>query len=424
MANEHDEKLRICLLAETFYPEAKDGLTQHAYQLAESLISKGAELFVITRKMERESRRFELVGNVPVTRIPPVGRLKGKGWKAVGPLLQLLTIMPLLLIRFRNRYDVIMVSGIRILSIPAVLMSIAFGKISIIKIESPSELHQEISTESLKKMNLSKSSPMLKLLQAVRNPLVRRADYFVAISSEIKQQLIDIGVDTNKIFCISNGIDITKFSPPSEETRSNLRRKLSLPPDAIIVVYTGRLVRSKGILVLVEIWNKLLRNNSNIHLLLVGSGKGSFDNCEDELHRYIKEHKLEEHISITGSVDNVNEYLMASNIFVLPSEYEGFSLALLEGLACALPAVATRVGGATDLIQDCRNGILIDPNDKQGLETAIGWMLEKRSEWEAIGKSARERAERYSIDVVANKYIDLFERLVENRNLEKSFRNS
>lgn len=424
MIRKNRERVRICLLAETFYPEAKDGLTQHAYQLAESLISKGAKLFVITRKMERESSRFELVGNVPVTRIPPVGHLKGKGWKALGPLLRLLTIMPLLLIKFRNRYDVIMVSGIKILSIPAVLMSIAFGKISIIKIESPSELHEEICAQSLKRMNLSKSSPMVRLLRAVRNPLIKRADYFVAISSEIKQQLIDIGVDSNKILCVSNGIDITKFSPASEETRSELRRKLSLPADATIVVYAGRLVISKGILVLVEIWNNLLRNNNNIHLLLVGSGKGSFDDCEDELSSYMKEHGLEKHISITGSVDNVNEYLMASNIFVLPSEYEGFSLALLEGLACALPAVATKVGGATDLIQNCRNGILIDPKDKQGLETAIGWMLEKRPQWETIGKNARESAERYSIDLVANKYIELFEYLIESKALEKSFRTS
>lgn len=424
MIRKNGERLRICLLAETFYPEAKDGLTQHAYQLAESLISKGAELFVITRKLERESRGYELVGNVPVTRIPPVGRLKGKGWKAVGPLLRLLTIMPLLLIRFRNRYDVIMVSGIRILSIPAVLMSIAFGKISIIKIESPSELHEEISAQSLKRMKLSKSSFIVRLLRTMRNPLIKRADYFVAISSEIKQQLIDIGVDSNKILCVSNGIDTTKFSPASEETRSNLRKKLSLPGDAIIIVYVGRLVISKGILVLVEIWNNLLQHNNNIHLLLVGSGKGSFDDCEDELNSYIKEHGLEKHVLITGSVDNVNEYLMASNIFVLPSEYEGFSLALLEGLACALPAVATRVGGATDLIQNCKNGILIDPKDKQGLETAIGWILEKRQQWDAIGKSARESAERYSIDVVANKYIDLFEHLVNSKTLEKPFRTS
>ncbi|MCP2500369.1 MAG: glycosyltransferase family 4 protein [Deltaproteobacteria bacterium] len=107
MTDTHETAVRICFLAEIFYPEVKDGLTQHAYQLAESLISEGAELFVITRKMGQESKEFEIVGNVPVRRISPIGRLKGKGWKAVLPLMRLLTFMPILLIKYRKRYDII-----------------------------------------------------------------------------------------------------------------------------------------------------------------------------------------------------------------------------------------------------------------------------------------------------------------------------
>ena len=276
MTDKHKIRLKICFLAEIFYPEVKDGLTQHAYQLAESLISEGAELFVITRKMGQESRKFELVGNVPVRRIPPIGRLKGKGWKAVLPLMRLLTLIPILLIRYIKRYDIIFVSGVKILSIPAILMSIAFGKISVIRIESPSELYEDISSDSLRRMKISKSSRIIKLLFKARNYLVRKADCFIAISSEIRQQLIDIGVDDNKILCISNGINIKKFSPAPANIKSGLRHKLSLPEDAIIFVYTGRIVVSKGILLLLEVWKQLLLQYNNIHLLLVGSGKRFF----------------------------------------------------------------------------------------------------------------------------------------------------
>jgi len=415
MIDRHKTPLKICFLAEIFYPEVKDGLTQHAYQLAESLISAGAELFVITRKMGQESRKFELVGNVPVRRIPPIGRLKGKGWNAVLPLMRLLTLIPILLIRYIKRYDIIFVSGVKILSIPAILMSIGFGKTSVIRIESPSELYEDISSDSLRRMKISKSSRIIKLLFKTRNYLVRKADCFIAISSEIRQQLIDIGVDDNKILCISNGINIKKFSPVPANIKSGLRQKLSLPEDAIIVVYSGRLVVSKGILLLLEVWKQLLLQNNNIHLLLVGSGKGSFDDCDREAYDYMVKQKLEKNVSLTGSVDNVNEYLMASDIFVLPSDYEGFSLALLEGLACALPSIATKVGGAADIIQNYKNGLLINPKDKEGLKTAIEWMLEQRPQWETMGKRARESAEKHSIEAVANTYFELFEHLKEGK---------
>ncbi|MCP2500370.1 MAG: glycosyltransferase family 4 protein, partial [Deltaproteobacteria bacterium] len=267
----------------------------------------------------------------------------------------------------------------------------------------------------MRRMKLSNSSRTLKLLFKARNSLVRKADYFIAISSEIRQQLVDIGVDDNKIVCISNGINIKKFSPVPENIKSLLRRKLSLPEDETIFVYTGRIVVSKGILLLMEVWKQLLLQYNNIHLLLVGSGKGSFDDCDREAYDYMIKQKLEKHISLTGSVDNVNEYLMSSNIFVLPSDYEGFSLALLEGLACGLPSIATKVGGANDLIQNYKNGLLISPKDKEGLKTAIEWMLEQRPQWETMGKRARESAEKYSIEAVANTYIELFEHLKERK---------
>lgn len=415
MAESRKSAIRVCFLAEIFYPEVKDGLSRHAHQLAGSLISKGVELFVITRKMKRESKPFELVGNVPVQRISPVGRFKGKGWNAVVPLIRLLIVAPCLLVRYIRRYDIVMVSGVKILSLPAVLMSMAFRKISIVKIESPSELYEDVSVESLRRMRLSTTSPILKALRMMRNRVIRRADHFIAITPEIRRQLMDIGVDERKIVCIENGIDIERFSPAQAGTRNGLRRKLSLPEDAAIVAYAGRLVVSKGILRLAEAWESLLSSRKDIHLLLVGTGQGSFDDCEVELKEYVAAHGFEKHVSFTGSVDNVDEYLMASNIFVLPSDYEGFSLALLEGLACALPTVATRVGGAIDLIQNGRNGLLIEPKDTQELKAALEWVLERRQQWEEMGRRARESARKYGIDDVADKYIALFARLMERK---------
>lgn len=386
----------------------------HAYNLARNLISKGLEVFVITRQTDLPSPDCEYVGNILVTRIPPRGQLRGRGWKALGPILLFLARVSYLLLKNVGRYDVIMLSGLKVLPIPAVLVSMVARKKCLIRVESPIELQEEVTTESLRKMNLSRSSILLKLWRGIRNMLVRHADCVAAISLEIKQELIGIGVDPYKIRCIPNGVDTDKFCPVPKDEVLKMRQELSLPTDKIVFTFTGRLAVSKGVLVLIPVWRELMQKYGDIHLVLIGSGKGSHDSCERELRDYIEAHKLGQSVSITGEVDNVYEYLRASDVFVFPSEYEGFSLSLLEALACGLPTVATRVGAASELIEDHKNGILVNPNDRQGMQTEIEWLLNHRDVWVDMGRNARKSIiEECSIEAVAKKHLDIFMELQE-----------
>ena len=74
-----------------------------------------------------------------------------------------------------------------------------------------------------------------------------------------------------------------KFYPVSNEEEIRLRKKLFLPLEKTIFIFTGRLALSKGVLPLIESFNYLRQKYNNIHLLFVGSGKNSFDDCENEL---------------------------------------------------------------------------------------------------------------------------------------------
>jgi glycosyltransferase involved in cell wall biosynthesis len=145
--------------------------------------------------------------------------------------------------------------------------------------------------------------------------------------------------------------------------------------------------------------------------LLLGSGKGSFDSCEEELRDYLRDHRLGSTVAFAGEVDNVHEYLQASDIFVFPSEYEGFSLAIVEAMFSGLPVVATRVGSAPELIEDRYNGLLIGPKDAAELRAAIEWLLENRERWATMGERARESVlDRYRIESVADKHLDVLSR--------------
>ena len=175
---------------------------------------------------------------------------------------------------------------------------------------------------------------------------------------------------------------------------------------------TGRLIGSKGLLLLLEVWSELVEHNRDIQLVLVGTGAGSHDSCESELRAYVKSHNLEDSVLFTGEVSNVNEYLQASDIFVFPSEHEGFSLSLVEALACGLPSVVTAVGEAPELIENYKTGILVNPKDKQDLKGALNWLLHHKDSWAAMKQQARQRGEQFSLETIADRYYELFLKLL------------
>jgi glycosyltransferase involved in cell wall biosynthesis len=407
---------RICWLIETFYPVINDGTAIHNYQLSRSLSAKGVELLVITRQTDPPSSALERIGNMVVKRIPPGGLMKGKGWRALGPQLLFLLRVFFLLLQKRSQYDIVVVSGFKMLSVPAVLARVLAQKKCVIKAESPMELREDISSESLRKMGLSQDFLGVRLFRKLRNSLVNKADCFIAISGEIGQEFVGLGMNQQQVKTIPNGIDTNKFSPVSSEQKHRIRQRLSLPKDRTIFSFTGRLAASKGVLLLIRAWKDLVQQYPGIHLVVVGSGttKLSFDSCEEELVNYIKTHSLGATVTLTGQVDNVQAYLQASDAFVFPSDYEGFGLAIVEALACALPAVITRVGVANEYIQDYQNGILINPKDQAGLTEAMSWLLNHRNLWSSIGSNARKGiSSKYSIEVVAEKYLDVFRELVK-----------
>jgi glycosyltransferase involved in cell wall biosynthesis len=125
------------------------------------------------------------------------------------------------------------------------------------------------------------------------------------------------------------------------------RRRLLLP-DGLLAIYTGRLSRAKGLLMLLEVWTPIARAHPDVHLILVGSGERSFDGCEQELREHVRRNDLQSRVTFTGHVENVAEYLHASDLFVSCSDSEGFGLSLVEAMAAERPCVSTSVGVAPE----------------------------------------------------------------------------
>jgi glycosyltransferase involved in cell wall biosynthesis len=381
----------------TFFPYVGGGET-HARLLCREMIRLGAEVFVITRRTSPELAKRDTVDGIPVERVPPVAS------RRLAKYLMLLPVFFRLAARRRD-YDVILVSGLRLLGIPGVLAAILFRKTCILRAASCGELSGAFIWDSPHIEEKGRSRWYFRAMVAMRNKLLFKARGFLGISEAIGDEYRECGVPEGKIAVINNGTDTELFQPVDDEARRTLRQELGLP-DGWIAAYTGKLNRGKGLDFLLEVWKDFAPQHPGAHLVLVGSGSGNFLSQEDALRAYVAEHGLSDSVTFTGFVQNVHAYLQAANIFVFPSENESLSNALIEALACGLPCLASNIGGIPDTVRDEFNGRLLPARSHADWLEALEQAWDNPALIARWSEQGRARImERNSMEAVARRHL-------------------
>jgi glycosyltransferase involved in cell wall biosynthesis len=407
--------LRIYWLTSEFFPPETGGTGMLAARLTQGLAARGIDVRVATRQTQPVCPPDERVGAVRVRRLGAGGRMKGAGWRALPAMLGFIAGLARLLIRERGHYDLVVVSGMKTIPLAAVPVCRLLRKGCVVRLESPFELVEPISAESLHMMHGVIGRSLSRILKALQVAVLRRADRVVAISADIAARLASFDVPAARIARIPNAVDLSRFEPASPTLRHALRERFGFAPGRVIVLYVGRLSRAKGIMTLVEIWPRLVAQYPNIQLVMVGSGKDSWDDCEPDILEYVRKQALESSVTLAGHSTDVHEYLQASDLFVSPSDYEGFSLTLVEALGCALPVVTTAVGAVPEIIRHGENGFVCAPKSAPELQAALAEALDRRADWPGIGKRARESAEAFGVPQVVESYLDLLNNLSAER---------
>jgi glycosyltransferase involved in cell wall biosynthesis len=282
----------------------------------------------------------------------------------------------------------------------------------VLKADSNGEMSGAFFDRGRQALGLASDSTLFRLFLTLRNRILRRADRFVAISTDIAEELQRHGVRPEEIELVTNSVDTSLFSPVNPGTKAALRQRLLLPADQTIVTFTGRLVSYKGLPLLLRVWEQVQRVHSQAMLLLVGSGGLDMHNCEADLREFVQAKGLQHSVRFTGDVHNVHEYLQASDIFVFPTEKEAFGISLVEAMACSLPVIATPTGGVKDILVDRQNGLLVEAGSFELLYDAIHRLITDPSLASSLGRAARLTARaRYAREVVLEKYIELFSRI-------------
>jgi glycosyltransferase involved in cell wall biosynthesis len=231
-------------------------------------------------------------------------------------------------------------------------------------------------------------------------------DQIVCVSEAVARYAESrIGLPTNKVTVIPNGIDLDDFR--HVPTRSQTRKMLGLPTDVLVVGSVGRPRPVKGFHLLLQAYIAIEKRFPDSRLVLVGNGPD-----EERLKGMAVATGLQHKIIFLNDRQDIPSVLQAFDLFVLPSIWEGMPNVLLEAMAASLPILATQVGGVAELLQPNQAGILVPPGDLHALTEAMAFLLANPELRKDLGNHARAWVEtayeiRNSVDKVESLYMSL-----------------
>ena len=216
-------------------------------------------------------------------------------------------------------------------------------------------------------------------------------DAVIYVSSGVYEEALRMGLaPPGRAVVVSNGIDLSRYeaAPPDD-----LRSQMAVPPGAMVLSCVARLSEQKGIDVLLRAAARLGCDVGEWRMWLIGDGpeRAALETRADEL-------GLASRVCFLGYRDDVADLLMASDIFVLASRYEAMPMAVVEAMAAGLPCVVTDVGENPRLVQHGVTGLVVKPEDADGLATALGALLTDPARCRAMGDVARRRASEFSVE--------------------------
>ena len=190
----------------------------------------------------------------------------------------------------------------------------------------------------------------------------------------------------------SNGIDTSYFNPKhfSLEENKNLKLQLNINDNDFVFIFVGRIVSDKGINELVTSFSKLVKENNNVKLLLVGPFEEELDPLKKETLTQIETNK---NIIYVGFQNDVRPYFAISDVLVFPSYREGFPNVVMQAGAMGLPSIVSNINGCNEIIEHNVNGLIIAVKEIEAIYNAMNKMLLTNNMKENTRKIIEERYE-------------------------------
>ncbi len=263
----------------------------------------------------------------------------------------------------------------------------------------------------MSRRSLNRYQQKFPLVKRIECWLHQRMGACIGNSKAVTSELLEEGASASKVKLIYNGLDSETFQPNLALRESKLA-ELGIVEPVIICTVVANLIAYKGHLDLVDAVAKCRsRLDHRLVILLIGRNDG----MQDEIQARIDHLGLSDTFIFLGSRGDTPDWLCASDFLVLASHEEGFSNVILEAMACALPVVATDVGGNSEAIMDSITGLLVPKCDPKRLGIAIETLVNDSSLRSNYGRRGRERVcEYFSLQHCVREYEDMYKNLLNH----------
>ena len=362
------------------------GDERKAKKLAMKLMEKGIQVSVVAGRL-RGFKKFEYVDVIPVYRIFCLWWIKGI--RKIGIYIYMLSLC-MFMVSMRREYDIIHCPNTSHATFVCVLIGRIMNKKIITKIG-----REDCLDVNLRKLFYS-GSTMINIIR-------KGVDKAIAIDTGTLRTLKKEEFSKEQIVNIPNGVDLPQILNPNELSKN--KDKLGITDYDNIVTCVSRFRPEKGHEVLLKAWQEVLKKKPNAILLLIGDGETLIERKQNAENLGISKK-----IQFTGKVFNVQDYLYVSDVFILPSQREGLSNALLEAMASGLPCIASNVGGNVEVIKHGENGLIFESGNSKQLAECVLRLLDDKELSQKFGGNARLTVlEGFSLDNTADCYIKLYQ---------------
>jgi glycosyltransferase involved in cell wall biosynthesis len=229
-------------------------------------------------------------------------------------------------------------------------------------------------------------------------------DIITLSDREMRQAQMFPGIK-NKLHMIHLGITAPKFFA-TNSAKHLLQAKITEPMDKKVIVGTiAELHKNKGLIYAINAFEKISHKSPSAIFVVIGEGEE-----RENLEKLISEKSLHNKVFLIGYVENAAEYLKAFSIFLLPSIKEGLPYCLIEAGYAGLPVIATTVGGISEIIDDMKSGILIQPKRADEISHAVEFLIEHRGIQKAYANTLQEKVRNvFNLDAMLTRTMKLYE---------------
>jgi glycosyltransferase involved in cell wall biosynthesis len=376
--------MKICITAPTYYPII-GGTETIIHNLGTHLVDLGYDVEIVTRKLNVMSKE-EMIDGISTSRVFTLNNSLG--------VIPLQFALYNKLRRILNECDLIHQFHVYHMGLATIQAKKRFEKPFILSLMG-NDTYDPIR-------------PIPRFLNPYMAWVMNNADIVTSPSRDLEKYAIKQGLKKETVI-IPHSIKVDRYRS-EKYGRKNVREKLKLTENDIVILSVQRLYPRKKLRYLIEAAGIIIKRKPNIKFILVGKGPELAN-----LNKLAKELGIDKNIIFTGFVpeNDLPNYYSACDIFVLHSTYEAFGIVLIEAMASCKPIVSTMVGAVPEVVDHEKTGILVPPCDSKALAEAIERLIIDKELRRKMGKLGRQKAEKYyDWKSIAQRYIHLYEELL------------